>query len=82
MPRPLCCTLRLAQTLVLPRQLVWVCGVLCTGHSDPEFQGQALTVSQILSPVRSYPPDLLYQNALASVVIQAFGEHVSRTSGD
>lgn len=47
-----------------------------------EFRGRALTVFQILSPVRSYSPDLLYQNALAAVGIQAFGEHISRSLGD
>lgn len=37
---------------------------------------------QILSSIRSYSPDFLYQNALASVGIQAFGEHTSRTLSD
>lgn len=36
----------------------------------------------MLSSIRSYSPDFLYQNALASVGIQAFGEHVSRNPGD
>lgn len=57
-------------------QLMWVCGTLYTG----QFRGRGvLTVFQILSPVRSYSPAFLYQNALASVGIQAFGEHISRT---
>lgn len=47
-----------------------------------EFRGHALTVCQIFSSVHSYSPDFLYQNALASVGIQAFGEHISRTLGD
>lgn len=47
-----------------------------------DFQGQELTILQILSFVRSYSPDFVYQNALASVGFQVFGEHVSRTLGD
>lgn len=47
-----------------------------------EFPGQALTLFQILSSVRSYSPGFLYQNALAAVGIQAFGEHISRSLSD
>lgn len=46
-----------------------------------EFPGQELTVLQMLSFVRSCSPDHLYQNALASVGIQVFGEHISRSLG-
>ena len=44
--------------------------------------GRALTVFHILSSAHSPSPDFLHQNALASVGVQAFGEHISRTLGD
>lgn len=64
---------------VLPCQLEWVHSILTWPFSILECQGQELTILQILSSVHSYPPDFLYQNALASVGIEAFGEHVSKT---
>ena len=67
----------------VPALLTWACGLLCVGAAPFLLSpGRALTVFHILSSAHSPSPDFLHQNALASVGVQAFGEHISRTLGD
>lgn len=68
---------------LVPTLLTWAWGLLCVGPAPFLLSpGRALTVFQILSSAHSPSPDFLHQNALASVGVQAFGEHISRTLGD